>query len=280
MVRAQRYGIYFIFKSMEQGPTFRCTVPKYPTRDPNHRILAPQRSRFTPTTSTFATRPWAHCDARGLVLPVPDHLLSQRPLVHRAGVESGRDRLPQKRQRFSPVDDPAALQAAADRLSPALIRERLDYWTLLLGPKFSAKERALISVRRFYAISQIEYCRNFIFKRHFPIHKSSSAAVSWGCGGYPSTRSRRSSARASPKKLHGNLNNHSRANRARPSHLSCLLEARVCQAVREVRHLPAQRGLLQQSGGLGLRKGSNTWATCARSSSASPSASPPSRPDA
>jgi hypothetical protein len=32
---------------MEQGPTFRCTVPKYPTRDPNYRILAPQRSRFT-----------------------------------------------------------------------------------------------------------------------------------------------------------------------------------------------------------------------------------------
>ncbi|MCW5982737.1 MAG: hypothetical protein KIT09_31905 [Bryobacteraceae bacterium] len=24
---------------------------------------------------------------------------------------------------------------------------------------------------RFYAIAQIEYCRNFIFKRHFPIHK-------------------------------------------------------------------------------------------------------------
>src|SRR6266850_7159594 len=41
------YGVYFIFKSMEQGPTFRISVPKYPTRDPNHRILAPQRSRFT-----------------------------------------------------------------------------------------------------------------------------------------------------------------------------------------------------------------------------------------
>mgnify|MGYP003541619914 CR=1 FL=1 len=72
---------------------------------------------------------------------------------------------------FLAVDDPAALQAAADRLNPALIRERLDYWTLLLGPKFSAKEQARISLRRFYAISQIEYCRNFIFKRHFPIHK-------------------------------------------------------------------------------------------------------------
>ena len=31
----------------EQGPTFRVTVPKYPTKDPNYRILARQRSRFT-----------------------------------------------------------------------------------------------------------------------------------------------------------------------------------------------------------------------------------------
>ena len=39
-------------------------------------------------------------DARGLVLSVPDHLLSQRPLLHRAGAQSGRDRLPQERQRL------------------------------------------------------------------------------------------------------------------------------------------------------------------------------------
>ncbi len=47
MSRANRYGVYFIFKSMEQGSTFRITVPKYPTADPNYRILAHQRSRFT-----------------------------------------------------------------------------------------------------------------------------------------------------------------------------------------------------------------------------------------
>ena len=35
------------YKSMEQGPTFRVTVPKYPTKDANYRILARQRSRFT-----------------------------------------------------------------------------------------------------------------------------------------------------------------------------------------------------------------------------------------
>ena len=67
--------------------------------------------------------------------------------------------------------DVAALQAAADRLSPEIIRKRLDYWTLILGPKFSAKERKQLNLSRFYAISQIEYCRNFIFKRNFPIHK-------------------------------------------------------------------------------------------------------------
>jgi len=69
------------------------------------------------------------------------------------------------------VDDVTFLQAAADRLSPAIIGKQLDYWTLILGPKFSKKERAQMNLSRFYAIAQIEYCRNFIFKRHFPIHK-------------------------------------------------------------------------------------------------------------
>src|SRR5271166_6444656 len=75
------------------------------------------------------------------------------------------------RCRLLAVADPAALQAAADRLSPDIVRRRLDYWTLILGPKFSKKERAQLNLSRLYAISQVEYCRNFIFKRHFPIHK-------------------------------------------------------------------------------------------------------------
>jgi hypothetical protein len=63
------------------------------------------------------------------------------------------------------------LQAAAYKLIADIIRKRLDYWTLILGPKFSAKERKQLNLSRFYAITQIEYCRNFVFKRHFPIHK-------------------------------------------------------------------------------------------------------------
>ena len=72
---------------------------------------------------------------------------------------------------FLAVDDVAALQAAADKFSPEIIRKRLDYWTFVLGPKFSAKERKQVKLSRTYAISQVEYCFNFVFKRNFPIHK-------------------------------------------------------------------------------------------------------------
>jgi hypothetical protein len=42
---------------------------------------------------------------------------------------------------------------------------------LRLGPNFSKRERAAMNLSRFYAINQVEYCRNFIFRRSFPIHK-------------------------------------------------------------------------------------------------------------
>src|SRR6266542_1828351 len=72
---------------------------------------------------------------------------------------------------FLSTADLPALQAAADRLSPEIIHKRLDYWTLVLGPKFSKKDRTAINLRRAYSLNQVEYCRNFIFRRHFPIHK-------------------------------------------------------------------------------------------------------------
>src|SRR5438046_10767465 len=42
MARKHAYGVYYIFKSMEQGPTFRVSVTQYPTKDQQHRIVAPQ----------------------------------------------------------------------------------------------------------------------------------------------------------------------------------------------------------------------------------------------
>jgi hypothetical protein len=67
--------------------------------------------------------------------------------------------------------DANALQAAADKLSASIIEKRLNHWSWLLCPKFSENDRQAANLRRAYSINQIEYCRNFIFKRHFPIHK-------------------------------------------------------------------------------------------------------------
>jgi hypothetical protein len=172
LVKMNAYGVYFIFKSMEQGRTFRISVPKYPTQDPNHRILAHQTSRFT----------HYYFYIRDQILgPIIIRVASFFPF-HATYWINGHSFIEQELNRkqigfrkndnaFLATDDVTELQAAADRLSPEIIRKQLDYWTLILGPKFSQKERSQLSLSRFYSITQIEYCRNFIFKRHFPIHK-------------------------------------------------------------------------------------------------------------
>src|SRR6266851_4728289 len=168
MVKKGTYGVYFIFKSMEQGPTFRVTVPKFPTHDPHYRILAPQRSRFT----------HYYFYVRDAVLgPIVIRVASFFPFQATYFL-NGHSFIAQELTRqqiafrkhdnaFLAVDDADALQAAADRLSPTIIRKQLEYWTLILGPKFSRRERAAMNLSRFYAVAQIEYCRNFVFKRHF-----------------------------------------------------------------------------------------------------------------
>jgi hypothetical protein len=172
MEKANACGVYFIFKSMEQGRTFRVTVPKYPTEDPNYRILAQQWSRFTHYYFYVRDEVLGPIIVRvASFFPfhatywLNGHSFMERELK-RAGIGFRKND-----NAFLAVSDVAALQAAADRLSSAIIRRQLDYWTLILGPKFSKKERGQMNLSRFYAMSQIEYCRNFIFKRHFPIHK-------------------------------------------------------------------------------------------------------------
>ena len=172
MARKRAYGVYYVFKSMEQGPTFRVSVPKYPTKDPHHRILAPQRSRFThyyfyirdETLGPMVMRVASFFPFQTTYYLNGHSFIEQELNRARIGFRKSDNA-------FLAVADVAALQAAADKLSPAIIRKRLDYWTLILGPKFSAKERKQLNLSRFYAIAQIEYCRNFIFKRNFPIHK-------------------------------------------------------------------------------------------------------------
>jgi hypothetical protein len=137
MEKNDAYGVYFIFKSMELGRTFRIGMPKYPTQDPNHRILAHQRSRFThyyfyirdetlgPVVMRVASFFPFHASYW-----LNGHSFIERELS-KAGIGFHKND-----NAFLAVEDVTALQAVADRLSPQIIRKRLDYWTLILGPKF------------------------------------------------------------------------------------------------------------------------------------------------
>jgi len=172
MEKQNRFGVYFIFLSMEQGSTVRSTAPKYPADDPDYRILAMQRSRFTHYYFYIRDEILGPIVIRvATFLPFQTtYYLNGHSFIEG---ELKRNKIAYRKDdnAFLAVSDTAALQAAADRLSPEIIRKSLDYWTLIVGPKFSQREQKAMNLRRAYYIHQIEYCRNFIFKRNFPIHK-------------------------------------------------------------------------------------------------------------
>ena len=179
--RAGRFGVYFIYKSMEQGTTFRSVVPKFATDDPNYRILKRTRSRFTHYYFYIRDETLGPMVVRvGSFLPfaatayLNGHSFMERRL-RKAGVAFRKND-----NAFLAADDAKALQAAADALTPEIIAAPLDYWLHIVGPKFSKREREAMKIHRFYFLSQVEYCRNFIFRRHFPIRRLFERACELG----------------------------------------------------------------------------------------------------
>ena len=154
------------------GSTFISRMPQFPTDDPDYRIIRRVPSRFL--HYYFYIRdpvigPLAMCVATYLPFQTTYYLNGHNFIeieLRRQGVAFRKDD-----NAFLSTADPQALQAAADQLSAAILEKRLNYWSWLRGPKFSEKERQAVNLRRDYSINPIEYCRNFICKRHFPIHK-------------------------------------------------------------------------------------------------------------
>lgn len=167
-----QFGVYYIIKSMETGPSFRIAVPKFPADDPNYRIVRSQRTRYTHLYFYIldpVLGPMSMCV--GTFLPfhatfwINGHSFLERELVKKEAKFRKDDNA------FLGTDDRAQLQRAADGLSAETIQKRLDYWSLAIGPKFSAKQRAEVNLNRMYSIQQVEYCWSFIFKRNSPIHR-------------------------------------------------------------------------------------------------------------
>lgn len=172
MESRNHHGVYFIFTSMEMGSTFQSKMPMFPTDDPNYRIIRRVPSRFL--HYYFYVRdpvigPLSLCVATYLPFQTTYYLNGHSFMeieLRRQGVAFRKDD-----NAFLSTSDPKALQAAADKLNAEIIEKRLNYWSWLLCPKFSDKDREAVNLNRKYSINQIEYCRNFIFKRNFPIHK-------------------------------------------------------------------------------------------------------------
>ena len=77
----------------------------------------------------------------------------------RLGVGFGKDD-----NAFLAVDDLAALEAAAERLTPRLIEQRCDHWARRLAPApFSAAEQAVLPLGYRYSVAQIELATDVIF---------------------------------------------------------------------------------------------------------------------
>ena len=172
MERRSQFGVYFILKSMEVGPSFRSSAPRFAVEDPDYRIIGRQRCRYTHYYFYIRDEvlgPMSMCVGSFLPFQITyylnGHHYIERELLRRKIDFRKNDNA------FLAVADPAALQSAADGLAAEVIRHRLDYWTLIVGPKFSKADRQAINLKRHYSIQQVEYCRNLIFRRHFPIHK-------------------------------------------------------------------------------------------------------------
>jgi hypothetical protein len=172
MERQNRYGVYFIFQAMEQGWTFRPGQRWVKRNGPeaDYPILHKHRSRYRYYYFYLRDEVLGPMIVRmGTFIPFEasyylngHHYIEQE--LGQAGIAFRKDD-----NAFLWVENVAALQNAADGFSGELIQKRLNYWTVLLGPKFTKQDRQCARLERSYFVHQVEYCRNFVFKRNHPI---------------------------------------------------------------------------------------------------------------
>ena len=169
----QEYGVYYILESMEQGSTYRVIDLKYATKDPNYAMVRRTRLRFTHFYFYILDKVAGPMVLRvGTYLPfavtgyINGHSFIEQELRRQGAA------FKKEENSFVAVGHPQRLQKAADKLDGKVIQKRLEYWTLIVGPKFSKRERAACrGLHRIWSVNQVEYCANFVFQRHWPIRR-------------------------------------------------------------------------------------------------------------
>jgi hypothetical protein len=166
-------GVACVLTSLEQGRTFVSYVPRWriPSGDTNYRFIKACRKRFLhyywyvfdPVMGPMSVRVASYFPFN-VTCYFNGHSFVAQELT-RAGV-----RFRKADNAFLGVADVAALQAAADRLSPALLQRRCAYWVRRLVPTFGPSERAALQPGYRYSMVQIELATDTIFKRSAPLN--------------------------------------------------------------------------------------------------------------
>jgi hypothetical protein len=176
-------GVACILSSMEQNRTFVSYAPRAGSapRDPNYRLLRACRKRFLhyyfyvldPVMGPMSLRVASYLPFN-VTCYLNGHGFLARELAQ-AGI-------PFRLADNAILDaaDPAALQAAADRLGPELLRRRCDHWTGQVAPHFSHRERAAFPLAYRYSLAQVELATDVVFARSAPLKALFGRAVELG----------------------------------------------------------------------------------------------------
>lgn len=174
-------GVACVLASMEQGRTFVSYRPRYPTADANYRIIAACRKQFLhyyfyvldPIMGAMSLRIGTYLPFN-ITCYLNGHNFIAQDLTSR-GISFRKED-----NAILQVADPVALQAAADRLTADLLKERCQHWIDQLAPRFSPQERAAIPLTYRFSMGQIELATDAIFKRSAPLKSLFHRAVEIG----------------------------------------------------------------------------------------------------
>jgi hypothetical protein len=165
-------GVACVLTSLEQGRTFVSYTPRWKpaSGDANYRLIKACRKRFLhyywyvfdPIMGPMSVRVASYFPFN-VTCYVNGHSFVAQQLT-RDGV-----RFRTADNAFLAVVDVDALQAAADRLSRAILQRRCAYWVRRLVPTFSPAERAALQLGYRYSMAQMELATDLVFKRSAPL---------------------------------------------------------------------------------------------------------------
>lgn len=161
----EKFGVYYILKTIENESTFRVVYPHGVDSDPQN-YLAKTRKPFThyyfyihdEILGNMCIRVASYLPFK-ITIYLNGHSYVERYLKRAAGKKA----IYKKRDNaFLNIKDIDLLLEAKAHFTPELIRQRIDHHLENIGPRLEK-----FPFRYQYFIDQIEYARNFIFKSHF-----------------------------------------------------------------------------------------------------------------